>query len=298
MKNLKKNNSIKIKAFAKINLMLDINYRRNDGYHDLFMIMQSVDVYDTVTVSKCSEKGIHITCNIDDIPCDEKNIAYKAAQQFFKDAKVRNYGVLIDIEKRIPHAAGLAGGSADGAAVIVALNELYSKNLSQKELCAIGVKIGADVPFCIVGGTKLSQGIGEILNKVKPLSNCYIVLAKPEVGVNTAFAYKQYDLFGTIHRPRKLEMLCAIQNKDLTNVCSLMENVFEQFIEVPQRVSIKRIMRNNNALGVCMSGSGPTTFGIFQSKEDAEKCKEELKGLAKDIVLCKPARCGCKIMNK
>lgn len=288
---------VKVNAYAKINLLLDIVATRTDGYHDLFMIMQSVGVYDTVTVEKIKGKDIKITCNIDDIPLDEKNIAHKAAMAFFKANKIRSRGIYIDIVKRIPHAAGLAGGSADGAGVLVALNELYKTNLSLDELCKIGVTIGADVPFCIKGGTLLSQGIGDVLNKVKPLRKCYIVLAKPDFGVNTGYAYRQFDECGKVHTPDKFGMLCAMQSRDLKQICSKMENVFEQFIEVPNRIEMKEIMRSNNAIGVCMSGSGPTVFGIFESRDDAQKSADELKQYAKDICVCTPVNKGCKIIE-
>lgn len=288
---------IKVKAYAKINLMLDIIYKRTDGYHDLFMIMQSIGIYDTITVRETKSKKITITCNIDDIPLDEHNIAYKAAAAFFSNTKIKNKGIHIDIVKRIPHAAGMAGGSADGAGVLVALNELTGAGLSDDELCAIGVKIGADVPFCIKGGTLLAQGIGDVLNKVKPLRKCYIVIAKPDCSVNTAFAYKQFDECGKEHTPDKLGMLYAMQSRDLTEICSKMENVFEQFIAVDNKVEIKEVMRNNGALGVCMSGSGPTVFGIFDDKNNAEKCAEELKPLAKDIAVTLPISKGCRIVK-
>lgn len=286
---------IKVKAYAKINLMLDIVATRTDGYHDLFMIMQSVGVYDTVTVERIKGKNITISCNINDIPLDEKNIAYKAADAFFKANKIKNTGIHIDIVKRIPHAAGLAGGSADGAAVIVALNKLYNTGLSDNELCRIGVKIGADVPFCITGGTLLSQGIGDVLSKVKPLRRCYIVLAKPDFGVNTGYAYHQFDECGKAHTPDKLGMLCAMQSRDLYQICSKMENVFEQFIEVPNRVDIKQIMRDNGAIGTCMSGSGPTIFGIFNDRQSAENAADALTEYAKDICVCMPVNKGCRI---
>lgn len=286
---------IKVKAYAKINLMLDIIYKRTDGYHDLFMIMQSIGIYDTVTVSETESKKITITCNIDDIPLDEHNIAYKAAAAFFAETKIKNKGINIDIVKRIPHAAGMAGGSADGAGVLVALNELTNAGLTDDELCKIGVKIGADVPFCIKGGTLLAQGIGDVLNKVRPLRKCYIVIAKPDCSVNTACAYRQFDECGKEHTPDKLGMLYAMQSRDLKEICSKMENVFEQFIAVDNKVEIKEIMRNNSALGVCMSGSGPTVFGIFDDKDKAEKCAAQLKPLAKDIAVTVPVSKGCRI---
>lgn len=288
---------IKVNAYAKINLLLDIVATRTDGYHDLFMIMQSIGLHDTVTVTQNKSKKITITCNIDDIPLDEKNIAYKAARAFFDAVNVKNTGINIDIFKRIPHAAGLAGGSADGAGVLVALNELFKTELTADQLCEIGVKIGADVPFCIKGGTLLAQGIGDVLNKVKPLRKCYILIAKPDCGVNTGYAYKQFDEVGKVHTPDKLGMLCAMQSRDLEDISRRMENVFEQFIEVPNKVEIKEIMRENGAMGVCMSGSGPTVFGIFESKENAEKAGEMLKGLAKDIAVTTPVSKGCKVVK-
>lgn len=287
---------VKVNAYAKINLMLDIICQRTDGYHDLFMIMQSIGLYDTVTVSETKSKKITITCNIDDIPLDEKNIAYKAADAFFKATKIKNKGINIDLVKRIPHQAGLAGGSADGAGVLVALNKLLKANLSDDELCNIGVKIGADVPFCIKGGTLLAQGIGDVLNKVKPLRQCFILIAKPDYGVNTGKAYYCFDTCGKVHTPDKMGMLYAMQSRDLKEICLKMENVFEQFIEVPNKVDIKNVMRDEGALGVCMSGSGPTVFGIFDDKEKAEAAAGKLKDYAKDIAVTKPVSYGCKIL--
>lgn len=288
---------VKVKAYAKINLMLDIINKRNDNYHDLFMIMQSINLYDTVTVSENKTKSISITCSNADIPLDSKNIAWKAAEAFFEYTKKKNKGINIDIIKRIPHAAGLAGGSADGAAVITALNKIYKTNLSDDELCKIGVKVGADLPFCLTGGTLLAQGIGDILNKVKSLRKCHIVLIKPDVDVNTKAAYQQFDEFGKNHTPDKFAMLCAIQSRNLEVISSKMENVFEQFINVPNRIDIKEIMKSNNALGVCMSGSGPSIFGIFTDKCDAQNSCEELKKFTDNVFLTAPVSKGCKIIE-
>ncbi len=288
---------IKVKAYAKINLMLDIVAARTDGYHDLFMIMQSIGIYDTVTVTQTKSKKITISCTEKGIPLDETNIAFKAADAFFKAAKIKNNGINIDIVKRIPHAAGLAGGSADGAGVLVALNELTGAGFTEDELCSIGVKIGADVPFCIRGGTLLAQGIGDVLNKVKPLRKCYILIAKPDVGVNTAYAYRRFDQCGKVHTPDKFGMLCAMQGRDLADIAGRMENVFEQFIDVVNKVDIKNIMRDNGALGVCMSGSGPTVFGIFDNKENAVNASKLLNNYAKDIAVTTPVSSGCKIVK-
>lgn len=288
---------VKVKAYAKINLILDIINKRTDNYHDLFMIMQSIDLYDMITVNENKSKSISITCSNADIPLDNKNIAWKAAEAFFDYTKKKNKGINIDIIKRIPHSAGIAGGSADGAAVITALNKIYKTNLSDDELCKIGVKVGADLPFCITGGTLLAQGIGDILNKVKPLRKCNIVLIKPDVNVNTGTAYKQFDEFGKNHTPDKFGMLCAMQSRDLAEISSKMENVFEQFIDVPNRIEIKEIMKKNNALGVCMSGSGPSIFGIFTDKSDALKSFEELKKFTDNVFLTTPVSKGCKIVE-
>ncbi|MBQ7204071.1 MAG: 4-(cytidine 5'-diphospho)-2-C-methyl-D-erythritol kinase [Eubacterium sp.] len=286
---------VKTKAYAKINLLLDIEGLRTDGYHELFMIMQSVSAADTVTVEKVRGGGIGVTCNVEGIPCDESNIVYKCAREFFRYNRITRYGINIDINKRIPHAAGLAGGSADGAGTLVALNELYGTELSADELCEIGLKVGSDIPFCIVGGTKLAQGRGEVLSKVKPLRKCYIVLAKPEISVSTGKAYAAFDEFGKSRTPDKLGMLCAVQSRDLRAVCDKLDNVFEQFIEVPARVDIKQVMRDNGALGACMSGSGPTVFGIFENKDDAENAAAELKTFVKDVLVTTPVSKGVKI---
>lgn len=288
---------VKVKAYAKINLMLDIINKRTDNYHDLFMIMQSINLYDTVTVCENKSKSISITCSNADVPLNNSNIAWKAAESFFEHTKKKNKGINIDIIKRIPHSAGIAGGSADGAAVITALNRIYKTNLSDDELCKIAVKVGADLPFCVTGGTRLAQGIGDILNIVKPLRKCHIVLIKPDVDVNTSIAYKQFDEFGKNHTPDKFGMLCAMQSRNLEIISAKMENVFEQFIDVPNRIEIKEIMKNNNALGVCMSGSGPSIFGIFTEKSNAQKCCDELKKFTDNVFLTTPVSKGCKIVE-
>ena len=218
---------VEVLAYAKINLMLDIIRRRTDGYHDLFMIMQSVGVADRVTVEREPGRKLRLTASIDDIPLDDKNIAWKAAALFFKTTGLRRPGLRIHLEKHIPHAAGLAGGSADGAAVLVALNRLMGTDLSTDQLCAMGVQIGADVPFCIVGGTCLAQGIGEVLSPLKPMPPCHIVLAKPDFGVNTGKAYGLFDTNGKTHNADQLGMLTAVQNRDLPAICGKLETVFE-----------------------------------------------------------------------
>lgn len=287
---------ITVKAAAKINLMLDIIEKLPNGYHSLWMIMQSVSVYDRVSVEKKTSGGITISCSEEGIPTDERNIAYKAAEKFFDFCGEEDRNIHIEIEKNIPHAAGLAGGSADGAAVITALNSLYEKNLPVKKLCQIGVKVGADVPFCIQGGTMLAQDIGQVLSQLPDMPSCFFVLAKPQQGVSTAEAYAAVDSMNLRH-PDAHTMFRSVVDGDLNGIAKSLGNVFEQAVDVHERVSIKEIMRNNDAMGCCMSGSGPTVFGIFENSENAEKCAQELSKKIKGITVhvCTPAEYGCEI---
>ena len=279
-------------AAAKINLMLDILARLDNGYHSLFMLMQSVDLYDTVSVEHTDDGKITITCDVEGIPCDKKNIAYKAADAFFKATGIDNSGIAIDIQKRIPHAAGMAGGSADGAAVIAALNDIFETKLSTAELCTIGVKVGADVPFCLTGGTCLAQNIGEILSPLPALSDCWIVLAKPERGVSTKEAYDAFDTAQNVRHLDTCGMLYAASQGDLYGICKRTKNVFEQLIEVPERVPIKSTMNRHGALSACMSGSGPTVYGIFDDESKAQSAAESLGSLVKNIHITRPVKSG------
>ena len=288
---------MKIKAYAKINLMLDILGTLPDGYHNLWMIMQSVSLYDTVSVEKNDSGKITLTCTKEGIPTNEKNIAYKAAVAFFEKTGIKNEGLHIHIEKAIPSEAGLAGGSADGAAVIKALNELFDAKLTERELCRIGRKVGADVPFCIVGGTCLAQNIGDVLSPLDDIPQCYFVLAKPQMGVSTKEAFASFDNASYIRKPKKEKMLIAAANGDFDQMCKLAANVFEQVIEVPERVGIKKIMREHNAKLSLMSGSGPTVYGIFESKEDAEICAEKLKAITNDVFIATPVPQSLEIIE-
>lgn len=288
---------MKIKAYAKVNLMLDILGTLPNGYHNLWMIMQSVSLYDTVTVTKNDSKAITITCNKEGIPTDEKNIAHKAARAFFDATQIENCGICIDIQKAIPSEAGLAGGSADGAAVIKALNELFGAKLTERELCRIGKKVGADIPFCIVGGTCLAQNIGDVVSPLEDIPQCFFVLAKPQMGVSTKEAYESFDNASYIRKPKREKMLIAAANGDFDEMCRLSANVFEQVIEVPERVEIKKIMRKHNAKLSLMSGSGPTVYGIFESKEEAEACAEKLKSITKDVFVAQPVSQSLEIIE-
>ena len=284
-----------VNAAAKINLMLDILGRTENGYHSLYMIMQSVGIYDTITVDKTDTGNITLSCSEASLPCNESNIGYKAAKAFFEFTGCKNNGIHIDIKKQIPFEAGLAGGSADAAAVIVALDKIFETNLTTKQLSKIGLSVGSDVPFCIQGGTMLALDVGGVLAPLPDVPDCIFVLAKPKQGVSTAQAYAEYDNLTYCRHLDRQGMLRAVVENDLDKICSLMGNVFEQFVEVPQRVEIKRIMREHNAIGCCMSGSGPTVFGVFKNEEDARSCADEIRKTIDDVFVCKPVSSGCKI---
>lgn len=288
---------MKIKAYAKINLMLDILGRLPNGYHNLWMIMQSVSLHDTVEVKKTDSGKITLSCSEEGIPLDEKNIAHKAARAFFEYTGTENCGIHIHIEKNIPSQAGLAGGSADGAAVIKALNMIFSANLSDRQMCRIGKKVGADVPFCIMGGTCLAQNIGDVLSPLEDIPECFFVLAKPKMGVSTKEAFESVDNANYIKRPDREKMLLAAANGNFDEMFKLSANVFEQVIEVPERVEIKKVMRQSGAKLSLMSGSGPTVYGVFENKKDAENCAEKLNEFIKDVFIATPAKQGLEIIE-
>lgn len=303
---------MKIQANAKINLTLDILGKRPDGYHDLVMIMQSVGLHDVVTVSLNdsgrisvkSEIGLHDgkVKSISALPVDdESNIAYKAAKAFFDYAAIEGQGVSIGIEKNIPMEAGMAGGSADGAAVIVALNRLCGTGYSDAQLWEIGVKVGADIPFCITGGTMLSEGKGEILSPLPQLADFaappVILLCKPEVGVSTGKAYGAVDGCdpSQIVRPDTEGMKRALAAQDSKRLAACLGNVFEQVLQIAECEHIKEIMREQGgALGACMTGSGTTVFGIFDDEDKAASCAALLKKEYAKVYLTRAESCGCK----
>ncbi|NLL63694.1 MAG: 4-(cytidine 5'-diphospho)-2-C-methyl-D-erythritol kinase [Ruminococcaceae bacterium] len=280
---------MKLRAYAKINLMLDILGKTDDGYHSLFMIMQSIGLYDTISISKA--KDITLTCSNPALPSDSKNIAFKAAEEFFSATKISG-GAEIHIEKNIPLAAGLAGGSADAAAVLIGLNEIYNAGLCVEELCNIGLKLGADVPFCIKGGTMAALDIGQVLAPLPPIKDNYYVLVKPPVDISTAAAYAAFDKAENIHHADINGILRALSTDNEDKAYPLMKNVFEQFIEVPNRAEIKHIMRTYGSLAHLMTGSGPTIYAIFDNEDSASKCAEELKLSYSDVFICKPKKCG------
>jgi len=277
--------SISLNAYAKINLSIDIIGKRPDGYHDVKMIMQTIALHDKVTL-EVRDGGIEIECDKSWIPTGADNIAYKAASLLMKEYNIQK-GVCIKIAKNIPVAAGLAGGSTDAAAVLKGMNKLFSLNLGENELMAVGKQVGADVPFCIKGGTMLAEGIGEVLTELDSFSKVDIVLVKPEIGVSTAWVYKNLDLGKISIRPDIPLLIKAISNKDRICVAQNMKNVLESVTIEKHEVikEIKQELMRLGALGSMMSGSGPSVFGIFEDRAKAEYAYEKLKNNKWDCFL-------------
>ena len=265
------------KAYAKVNITLDVVGKREDGYHLLKMIMQNIDIYDVITIEKI-ESGIEITCNKPYVPTDERNLAYKAAK-LFKDTFNITSGVSINIKKNIPVAAGLAGGSTDCAAVLKIMNKLFQVNADNEKLMELGVKLGADVPYCINGGTALCEGIGEILTPLKPFKNHIIVLVKPPFGVSTKDVYKNFDLGRVKNHPETDKVITYMNEDNLYEVAKNMKNLLENVTLKKHKVisSIKSEMESLGAIKAMMSGSGPTVFAFFDDMMKAQRCCDEMK---------------------
>lgn len=282
---------IKLSAPAKINLTLDILGKRPDNYHNVKMIMQAVSLYDYVTLEQTSSGGITLECSDSAIPSDESNIAYKAANAFFERSGIQNGGLHIFIEKNIPSQAGLAGGSADGAAVLAGLNLIYNGALSDEELAKAGASVGADIPFCIIGGTALAEGTGTTLTRLEPMPECGIVIVKPPVGISTAAAYKAADSRSFIPESSSDVMLPLIS--DIYGIAENLHNDFESVAQIGCNEEIKRAMLECGALGACMSGSGTAVFGIFDNEAAQSKCIEKLKSEYEAVYAVCPVNHGC-----
>lgn len=271
-------NEISKKAYAKINLGLDVIRRREDGYHELKMIMQTINLYDQLTVSISEEPGIKLTMNLSTLPCNENNLVVKAARLMMDTYHIQQ-GVNIELLKHIPVAAGMAGGSADAAATLKAMNELFTLGATTQELMNLGVKLGADIPYCIMEGTALSEGIGEILTPLPPMPQCHIVIVKPNVNVSTKYVYQNLKLNESIVHPDVDGIVESIQRNDLSGVVSRLGNVLET-VTVPKYPKVEEIKQNMlqlGALGSLMSGSGPTVFGIFKNYTLAKRCYDSFK---------------------
>ncbi len=267
--------SLTIKAYAKINLWLDIAHTRSDGYHDLNTVMRRIDLYDEVTVDTNGSGDVFILCDDPDVPTDERNVAYRAAKLFFATAN-KNLGAIIRITKRIPKQAGLGGSSTDGAAVLSALNTLCGQPFGIDRLCALGAKLGADVPFCITGGTARCNGIGDLIQPID-CTGFAVVVVIPELCRFTADAYLKYDLSPIPERPG-FEAYCNGIGRSRTFLASNMYNVFEVIYADPRITAVKKELTEAGALGACMTGSGSAVFGIFDDIADAQAATERIGG--------------------
>lgn len=265
-------NSIVERAYAKINLGLDVLRKREDGYHEVRMIMQSLNLYDTVTIKKVRGNGVEVRTNLAYLPVDHRNLAFKAAL-LIKEAMNINDGLQLYLHKRIPVAAGLAGGSTDAAAVLTGLDRLYKAGMSRPDLIRLGVRLGADVPFCIMKGTALAEGIGEVLTPLKPMPDCYILLIKPDISVSTKYVYQSLKLESDTLHPDIDRMLQALSSQSLSDMAACMDNILENVTvrEHPIIMEIKDKLMSYGALISLMSGSGPTVFGLFDNKDIANE---------------------------
>lgn len=283
---IKTMNFVERKAYAKINLGLDVLRRREDGYHEVKMIMQTVDIWDRLTFCEGSEPGIELSVNDAALPAGKDNLIYRAAELLIKEENIRQ-GVKITLEKNIPVAAGMAGGSTDAAAVFHGLNELFDLSMSLEDMKKLGVKIGADVPYCIMGGTALSEGIGEILTPLGTPPSCILVVAKPDIDVSTKFVYENLHADKLKRHPDIDGMTKAIKDGDLSGIAKRMENVLETVTirKYPVIDQIKEQMKTEGAVNALMSGSGPTVFGIFTERKAAQSAADKIRrqGLAKQV---------------
>jgi len=282
-------------AYAKLNLALKVGKKRSDGYHDMDMIMQSVSLHDTVYLSK-EETGIALSCNIPELPCGADNIAYRAAEKFFDFTGVKG-GISIALEKGIPFQAGMAGGSADAAAVLIGLDHLYETGLSVDDLASIGVTLGADVPFCLSGSTAHVTGMGERIEPIAALPSCYFVIAKPKQGISTGAAFAAIDSASSLDDVSVKDVRKGIETGDLVAVSSGMGNTFEQVTHLGDVFAIKEEFLRNGALGALMSGSGSAVFGMFDHEKtaaDAHKCLSERHD---EVYLAHPVRCGVEMIK-
>lgn len=273
---------VKVRAHGKINLALDVIRKREDGYHEVRMIMQTVGIYDRVEIQFIGKLNtgykIDIETNLKFLPVNENNLAYKAAALLMEEFKL-NYHIVIRIKKMIPVAAGMAGGSSDCAAVLKGINKMFGLGLSEEDLKSRGVSLGADIPYCIMGGTALSEGIGEILTPLPPMPECYIVLAKPYINVSTRFVYTNLRADELTYHPDVDGMIAAIKNNDFYGMAKRLGNVLETVTEKEYPIinDIKENMIKMGAVNSIMSGSGPTVFGLFDDVERAKYAYENLK---------------------
>ncbi len=278
---------MKIKAYGKINLTLDVVGRRKDGYHLLDTVMQTISIWDELEIQHSRQPGVHLQCNKDSLPTDSKNTAFRAAKFFLEDRGLENEGVYIFIKKHLPSRSGMGGGSADAAAVLRGLNEMYGTGLSADKLMELGAKVGADVPFCVVGGAARCTGVGADVEPIEPMPQCWLVVCKPPAGMSTPRAYSlldQYPLSSTQATPRMLEAMAA---GNLKRIGKGLANRFDETIRMAPVRALKRAMMDAGALGSMMTGSGSSVYGIFETEQRAREAMEQLAGMGK-LFLAQP----------
>lgn len=282
------NYDISLKALAKINLGLDVVRRREDGYHEVRMIMQTIHLYDRLDIKRTKESGIQIQTNLSFLPVNENNLIYKAAKLLMDEFSITD-GVSVKLDKRIPVAAGMAGGSTDAAAMLFGMNRLFSLGLTKRQLMERGVQIGADVPYCIMRGTALAEGIGEELSQLPPMVKCPVLIAKPSISVSTKFVYQNLKLDDTTIHPDIDLLIDDIRAKNLYDIAAHMGNVLETVTipNYPVIDEIKKHMLSHGAVGAMMSGSGPTVFGLFDDEATAKKAYKAMRSshLARQVYL-------------
>ena len=282
---------MRLQAFAKINLGLDVLGKREDGYHEVRMIMQTIRMYDQLDMRKSVEPGIHLTTNKKYIPVDENNLVWRAAKLMMDTCGIME-GVSIHLHKVIPVAAGMAGGSSDAAATLVGMNRLFHCGLSKEKLMELGVQIGADVPYCVLRGTALAEGIGEKLTVLPPMPDCWILIGKPGISVSTKYVYTTLDLNTNTVHPDIDGMKKALEDGNLYGITERMGNVLQD-VTIPAYPEVERIkeqMKTLGAVNAMMSGSGPTVFGIFASEEKAQEACQKLResGSCQQVFLTVP----------
>ena len=292
---------MRLRALAKINLGLDILRKREDGYHEVRMIMQTIQMYDVLEIRRVKKPGISLSVNYPYIPNDERNLVYKAAKLLMDEFQVKS-GVDIRLEKFIPVAAGMAGGSSDAAAALVGINRLFKLGLSEKDLMDRAVNIGADVPYCVMRGTALAEGIGEKLTRITPVPDCFVLIGKPGINVSTKAAYESLQLDKITTHPDIDGMIKDIECGNLLAMTEKMGNVFEPGIigKYPAIVEIKELMEAHGALKAMMSGSGPTVFGIFDDRKKMEAAAAALREsrLAKTVFATEVTKAGGRTNDK
>lgn len=282
---------MRLQAFAKINLGLDVLGKREDGYHEVRMIMQTIRMYDQLDMRKSVEPGIHLTTNKKYIPVDENNLVWRAAKLMMDTCGIME-GISIHLHKVIPVAAGMAGGSSDAAATLVGMNRLFHCGLSKEKLMELGVQIGADVPYCVLRGTALAEGIGEKLTVLPPMPDCWILIGKPGISVSTKYVYATLDLNTDTVHPDIDGMKKALEDGNLYGITERMGNVLQD-VTIPAYPEVERIkeqMKTLGAVNAMMSGSGPTVFGIFDNEEKAQKACQKLResGSCQQVFLTVP----------